>query len=105
MPTSLGSGIFVSPAIVLRGTGSVGASLCLWALGAVAAIAGLLVWLELGLSIPKFRQRDEINPDEIHPDEINPDEVNNLGPLVCFPRNGGEKNYVGLRETEYNNQF
>lgn len=91
LPTSLGSGIFVSPAIVLRGTGSVGASLCLWALGAVAAISGLLVWLELGLSIPKFRPRDENNPDG-----ITPDEVNDQGALVCFPRNGGEKNYVGL---------
>lgn len=102
LPTlSLGSGIFVSPAIVLRGTGSVGASLCLWALGAVAAISGLLVWLELGLSIPKFRPRDEINPNE-----INPDEVNNQGSLVCFPRNGGEKNYVSLSEKrEYNQRI
>lgn len=93
LPTSLGSGIFVTPAIVLRGTGSVGASLCLWALGAVAAVSGLLVWLELGLSIPKFRPRDENNPDGIAPDE-----VNNQGALVCFPRNGGEKNYVSLSE-------
>lgn len=88
VPTCLGSGIFVSPAIVLRGTGSVGASLCLWALGAVAGIAGLLVWLELGLSIPKFQP---------------PDAVNGERHLICIPRNGGEKNYVRPSEKSNSN--
>lgn len=81
-----GSGIFVSPKIVLRATGSVGASLFLWTLGAIAAVAGLLVWLELGMSIPKFQ------PPE------SPNELRREGerPFVSIPRNGGEKNYVGL---------
>lgn len=81
-----GSGIFVSPKIVIRATGSVGASLLLWTLGAIASLAGLLVWLELGLSIPKFQPPDSTN------------ELRREGekPFISIPRNGGEKNYVGL---------
>jgi hypothetical protein len=72
---TIGSGIFVAPAIILRGTGSVGASLLLWAAGAIFATAGLLVWLELGLSVPRQPVRD--------------------GVKRSVPRSGGEKNYVG----------
>ena len=71
----LGSGIFVNPARVLLGTKSVGLSLLLWALGGVVAIAGVLVWLEFGLSTP----RQEVQP----------------GDEKSIPRSGGEKNYVG----------
>jgi hypothetical protein len=73
---SIGSGIFITPAIILRGTGSVGASLLLWAAGAVIATSGLLVWLELGLSVPRQRVRD--------------------GSKKSVPRSGGEKNYVWM---------
>ncbi|MCJ1448443.1 MAG: hypothetical protein MMC23_008958 [Stictis urceolatum] len=69
-----GSGIFVTPRNVLLGTGSVGISLLLWAIGAVAAIGGLLVWLELGLSIPRHMVPD--------------------GRIKSVPRSGGEKNYL-----------
>lgn len=85
---STGSGIFVTPAIVLRSTGSVGASLLLWSFGTVIGMSALLVRLELGLSIPKFKlpNRDEN------------DIVQDVGTsLQCVPRNGGEKNYVGIR--------
>lgn len=71
---TIGSGIFVTPALILKGTGSVGASLLLWTAGAVIATAGLLVWLELGLSVPRQRVRD--------------------GSKKSVPRSGGEKNYV-----------
>jgi hypothetical protein len=71
---TIGSGIFVTPALILRGTGSVGASLLLWTLGAVTATSGLLVWLEFGLSVPRQRVRD--------------------GSKRSVPRSGGEKNYV-----------
>jgi hypothetical protein len=73
---TIGSGIFVTPALVLRGTGSVGASLLLWAAGALTATSGLLVWLELGLSVPRQRVRG--------------------GNKRSVPRSGGEKNYVRL---------
>ena len=75
----------MSPAIVLKTTNSVGISLLLWVLGSVKGIAALCVWLELGLSVPKF---DLLNRDE--------DGTNRQGEesLQCVPRNGGEKNYV-----------
>ncbi|KAL8964166.1 MAG: hypothetical protein Q9183_004645, partial [Haloplaca sp. 2 TL-2023] len=81
---TIGSGIFIAPAIVLRSTNSVGASLLLWTLGCVIGMSALLIWLELGLSIPKFELADR-------------DENGNAGQttsLQCVPRNGGEKNYL-----------
>ena len=70
---------------MLKGTGSVGISLLLWAFGAVVGISALLVWLELGLSIPKF----EIPEKDLA-------EPNHGGQAVMqsVPRNGGEKNYL-----------
>ena len=72
---SIGSGIFVTPALILKGTGSVGASLLLWAAGAVISTFGLLVWLELGLSVPRQRIRD--------------------GSKKSVPRSGGRKTMYG----------
>ena len=72
---TIGSGIFVTPAKILQGTGSVGASLLLWGIGGLVATCGLLVWLELGLSIP-LRM------------------IPGTGELKNVPRSGGEKNYV-----------
>ena len=80
-----GSGIYVSPAIVLKTTGSVGVSLLLWALGGVVGISALLIWLELGLSVPKF---ELVNREETETSRQGEES------LQCVPRNGGEKNYV-----------
>ena len=80
-----GSGIFVSPAIVLKTTGSVGVSLLLWALGAVVGMSALFIWLELGLSVPKF---ELVNREETETSRQGEES------LQCVPRNGGEKNYV-----------
>uniref|UniRef100_A0A1I8BMW9 AA_permease domain-containing protein n=1 Tax=Meloidogyne hapla TaxID=6305 RepID=A0A1I8BMW9_MELHA len=49
----IGSGIFVSPTSILRHTGCVGLSLCVWAVGALIAACGALVYVELGTSIRK----------------------------------------------------
>ncbi|KAL8735934.1 MAG: hypothetical protein Q9166_000496 [cf. Caloplaca sp. 2 TL-2023] len=82
---TIGSGIFVTPAIVLRSTGSVGASLLLWSFGTIIGMSALLVWLELSLSIPKFELPNRDENDTI---------LEGGTSLQCVPRNGGEKNYL-----------
>jgi amino acid transporter len=70
----VGSGIFVTPRLVLLGTGSVGISLILWVLGGVISFCGLVVWNEFGLTIPQ-----RVVPS---------------GSRRPVPRSGGEKNYL-----------
>lgn len=79
----------MTPAIVLKATNSVGTSLLLWTVGAVFGIAGALVWLEFGLSIPKFRPAELAN--EPHRE--------GEGPFESVPRSGGEKNYVSVLDS------
>ena len=43
-------------------------------MGAIVALASVVVWLELGLSVPRFEVED--------------------GSYQSIPRSGGEKNYV-----------
>ncbi|EYC20601.1 hypothetical protein Y032_0021g305 [Ancylostoma ceylanicum] len=47
----IGSGIFITPASILRCTDSVGLSLVIWVACALIAILGALVYIELGTSI------------------------------------------------------
>ncbi|KFY45977.1 hypothetical protein V494_00677 [Pseudogymnoascus sp. VKM F-4513 (FW-928)] len=69
----IGTGIFRTPALVYTYTQSLGISMAWWALGAVASIAGILVYMELGLTIPIYR----------------------IGGIeVSVPRSGGELNYL-----------
>ncbi|KAI1727316.1 amino acid permease domain-containing protein [Ditylenchus destructor] len=49
----IGSGIFVSPTAILRHTGCVGLSLCVWIISAIIAVIGALVYVELGTKIRK----------------------------------------------------
>jgi hypothetical protein len=74
----------VTPAIILKSTNSVGVSLLLWAFGVIIGMSALLIWLELGLSVPKYdlSGRDSAEPQE------------GETTLECVPRNGGEKNYL-----------
>jgi len=72
---SPGSGIFVIPALVAGGTGSVGGALLLWFFGGLISTCGLMVWLQLGLSLPLLPTGDDQQ-------------------LRAVPRSGGEKNYV-----------
>lgn len=73
------------PALVLKSTGSVGISLLLWAFGAIVGMSALLVWLELGLSVPKFEVPDRDSTKPYREGET---------ALQSVPRNGGEKNYL-----------
>ena len=50
---TIGSGIFITPAIILRETGSFGVSMLCWLVGMVISILGALCYIELGLLIPK----------------------------------------------------
>lgn len=49
----IGSGIFISPGVVLENSGSAGVSIVCWSLGMVIAIAGALCYIEVGLLFPK----------------------------------------------------
>lgn len=49
----IGTGIFLSPKTVLLGTRSVGVSLVFWGVGAIYALAGMHVYLEYGLNVPR----------------------------------------------------
>jgi hypothetical protein len=60
----------------VRGVDSVGVAIILWVIGSIIVLMAFSIYLELGLSTPKYRLRGHQN-------------------LVSVPRSGGEKNYVG----------
>ncbi|OAL26972.1 hypothetical protein AYO22_03916 [Fonsecaea multimorphosa] len=78
-PTSLGyisiACIIINRMVVAHGTHSVGYSLIFWAAGAIVAVAGVLVFAEFGLTVPRLRVENEHEKQSV-------------------PRNGGEKNYL-----------
>ncbi|MCJ1468578.1 hypothetical protein MMC07_007207 [Pseudocyphellaria aurata] len=49
----IGTGIFSTPSSIFAATGSVGVSLILWVVGGLITFAGLSVYLEFGLQIPR----------------------------------------------------
>ncbi|CAD6445349.1 de1bd2df-e27b-4a2f-9748-9a3129b5dc9c [Sclerotinia trifoliorum] len=71
----MGTGIFESPTIIIQQDRNVGASLILWVLGFIASMAGTLMYVEYGLTIP-WRT--------IH------------GKFYFVPKSGGELNYLGF---------
>ena len=70
----IGSGIFNSSSVVFYNTQSVGASLLMWLYGVVMALSGLVLYIELGLTIPRWQLRD--------------------GTKISTPRSGAELVYV-----------
>ncbi|KAK2023206.1 high-affinity methionine permease [Colletotrichum zoysiae] len=50
----IGTGIFMSPQRVMRGTGSVGASLLLWFAGIIYCLCGTHVYIEYGMNVPRY---------------------------------------------------
>ncbi|KAJ7362306.1 APC amino acid permease [Mycena albidolilacea] len=49
----IGTGIFATPSAILLSSGSVGVALLMWVLGALIAIAGTTVYVELGTGLPR----------------------------------------------------
>ncbi|OJA08874.1 hypothetical protein AZE42_01735 [Rhizopogon vesiculosus] len=49
----IGTGVFASPSIILRSSGSVGMSFVMWILGALVASAGTAVYVEFGTGLPR----------------------------------------------------
>ncbi|KAF8655592.1 hypothetical protein AX16_003013 [Volvariella volvacea WC 439] len=49
----IGTGIYATPSSILRGSGSVGMALLMWVIGSTVAIAGTLVYVELGTGLPR----------------------------------------------------
>lgn len=72
----IGSGIFNSSGVVFYNTQSIGVSLLFWLCGVAMALSGLVVYIELGLTIPRWRFAD--------------------GTKLSTPRSGGELPYVSL---------
>jgi hypothetical protein len=50
----IGTGIFNSPGTVIRGTNSVGAAMLLWFAGTLYGLAGIHVYVEYGLNVPRY---------------------------------------------------
>ncbi|TQN73470.1 High-affinity methionine permease, partial [Colletotrichum shisoi] len=50
----IGTGIFMSPQRVMRGTKSVGASLLIWVAGIIYCLCGTHVYIEYGLNVPRY---------------------------------------------------
>jgi hypothetical protein len=71
----VGTGIFNSASVVFSNTQSIGISLMFWTYGFVIALSGILVYIELGLTIPRWMVQ---------------------GRIFSTPRSGGELNYVSL---------
>jgi len=72
-----GTGIFNSASVVFTNTQSIGASLLLWVYGAIFALAGVVLYIELGLTIPRWA----LGPG---------------GDKISTPRSGDAMNYVRI---------
>ncbi|KAF8419522.1 amino acid/polyamine transporter I [Tirmania nivea] len=69
----IGTGIFETPKTVWMSTETTAGAILMWVLGGLISYAGLAVYLELGLTIPRYL---------VH------------GRWRSVPRSGGEKNYL-----------
>jgi hypothetical protein len=72
----IGSGIWNSPALVFYNTQSIGGSILMWLYGALTCMAGVVLYIELGLTVPRWRLPD--------------------GTKFSTPRSGAELVYVCL---------
>ncbi|MCJ1460573.1 hypothetical protein MMC28_010955 [Mycoblastus sanguinarius] len=70
----IGTGIFSTPTTVIQYTHGVGITLLFWLGGAIAAMAGILVYMEFGLTTPRYYFMGQGK--------------------ISVPRNGGELHYL-----------
>jgi amino acid transporter len=75
LTSSSGTGIFDNPSTIMLDTRSVGITLIFWLLGSIATLAGTLVFIEYGLTIPRWS-------------------VSASDTKIFTPRSGGEFNYL-----------
>ena len=71
----IGTGIFTTTTKVIQHTQSVGITFLFWLSGAVATVAGILVYMEFGLTTPRYF-------------------FSSYGRKISVPRNGGELHYL-----------
>ena len=71
----IGTGIFTTTTKVIQHTHSVGITFLFWLSGAVATVAGILVYMEFGLTSPRYF-------------------FSSYGKKISVPRNGGELHYL-----------
>jgi hypothetical protein len=88
---SSGSGIFVQAGLMFSQTESTGVTLMLWVAGAFYAISGVILYIELGLAIP--RRRIPIQKDDGTIQER----------IMGVPRSGAEIHYVSNNFTNLQN--
>ena len=75
--TMKGTGIFLTPSTLIQLTQSVGITLLFWVVGACTTLCGTLMFMEYGLTSPRFHYKDNDNAIKM--------------PL---PRSGGDLFYV-----------
>ncbi|KIW08870.1 uncharacterized protein PV09_00794 [Verruconis gallopava] len=73
MNRMIGSGIFTNAGNMFRSTNSTGAALMLWLAGVLYATAGVIIYIEYGLSVPRWTVD---------------------GTKIAVPRSGGDMNYL-----------
>lgn len=72
----IGSGIFNASSQIFYNTQSVAVTLLLWLCGVAVALSGIILYIELGLTVPRWQRPD--------------------GTKISTPRSGGELPYVSL---------
>lgn len=77
----IGSGIFNSSSVVFYNTQSIGVSLLMWLYGVIMALSGLVLYIELGLTIPRWQLSD--------------------GTKISTPRSGAELVYVSTMSRQF----
>ncbi|KAK4185802.1 putative high-affinity methionine permease [Podospora australis] len=70
----IGSGIFNSSSVIFYNTQSIGIALLLWLCGVCVALSGIILYIELGLTVPRWQRPD--------------------GVKISTPRSGGELPYL-----------